>query len=171
MWPHRRQPTRLSVPGILQSRTLEWVAISFSNAWKWKVKVKSGSEVIQSCPTLSNPMDCSLPGSSVQGIFQARVLEWVAIAFSIWSEWPLPKSLQTIKAGEGVEKRECFCTVGGNVNWYSHYGRQYGDSLKKLGMKPPYDPEIPLLGIYLEEIKTEKDTCIPLFICNTIYNI
>ena len=39
--PHRRQPTRLPVPGILQARTLEWVAISFSNAWKWKVKVKS----------------------------------------------------------------------------------------------------------------------------------
>ena len=40
MWPHRRKPTRLPVPGILQARTLEWVAISFSNAWTWKVKVK-----------------------------------------------------------------------------------------------------------------------------------
>ena len=46
------------------------------------MKVKSESEVAQSCPTLSNPMDCSLPGSSVHGIFQARVLEWGAIAFS-----------------------------------------------------------------------------------------
>ena len=55
-----------SVHGILQARTLEWVAISFSNAWKWKVKVKS----------FSNPMDCSLPGSSAHGIFQATVLEW-----------------------------------------------------------------------------------------------
>ena len=45
-------------------------------------KVKSESEVAQSCPTLSDPMDCSPPGSSVHGIFQARVLEWVAIAFS-----------------------------------------------------------------------------------------
>ena len=43
--PHRRQPTRLPIPGILQARTLEWVAISFSNAWKWKVKVKSLSLV------------------------------------------------------------------------------------------------------------------------------
>ena len=42
------------------------------------MKVKSVSEVSQLCPTLSDPMDCSLPGSSVQGIFQARVLEWVA---------------------------------------------------------------------------------------------
>ena len=47
------------------------------------MKVKSESEIVQSCPTLSNPMDCSLPGSSVHGIFQARVLEWGAIAFSV----------------------------------------------------------------------------------------
>ena len=46
------------------------------------MKVKSESEVAQSSPTLSDPMDCSLPGSSVHGIFQARVLEWGAIAFS-----------------------------------------------------------------------------------------
>ena len=46
------------------------------------MKVKSESEVAQSCPTLSDPMDCSLPGSSIHGIFQARVLEWGAIAFS-----------------------------------------------------------------------------------------
>ena len=65
------------VPGILQAKTLEWVAISFSNAWKWKLKVK-----VKSCPTLSDPMDCSLPGSSIHGIFQARVLEWGATAFS-----------------------------------------------------------------------------------------
>ena len=47
------------------------------------MKVKSESEVTQLCPTLCNPMDCSLPGSSAHGIFQARVLEWGAIAFSI----------------------------------------------------------------------------------------
>ena len=47
------------------------------------MEVKSQSEVAQSCPTLSDPMDCSLPGSSVHGIFQARVLEWGAIAFSV----------------------------------------------------------------------------------------
>ena len=67
-------PPGSPVPGILQARTLEWVAVSFSNAWKWKVKVKLLSR--------SDPMDWSLPGSSVHGIFQARVLEWVAIAFS-----------------------------------------------------------------------------------------
>ena len=57
---------------------LEWIAISFSQC----MKVKSESEVPQSCPILRDPMDCSLPGFSVHGIFQARVLEWVAIAFS-----------------------------------------------------------------------------------------
>ena len=46
------------------------------------MKVKSEGEIAQSCPALSNPIDCSLPGSSVHGIFQARVLEWGAIAFS-----------------------------------------------------------------------------------------
>ena len=46
------------------------------------MKVKSEREVAQSCLTLSDPMDCSLPGSSIHGIFQARVLEWVSIAFS-----------------------------------------------------------------------------------------
>ena len=52
------------------------------------MKVKSESEVAQSCPTLCDPMDCSLPDSSIHGIFQARVLEWGAIAFSeIYSEF------------------------------------------------------------------------------------
>ena len=49
------------------------------------MKVKSESEVTQLYLTLSDPMDCSLPGSSIRGIFQARVLEWGAIAFSIWA--------------------------------------------------------------------------------------
>ena len=75
--PIDSSPPGSPVPGILQARTLEWVAISFSNAWRGKVKVKSV------CPTLSDPMDCSLPGFSVHGIFQARVLEWGAIAFSM----------------------------------------------------------------------------------------
>ena len=74
--PIDSSPPGSSVPGILQARILEWVAISFSNAWKWKV-----SEVTQSCSTLSNPMNCSPPGSSVHGILQARILEWVTSIF------------------------------------------------------------------------------------------
>ena len=75
--PRDGSPRGSAAPGILQARTLEWVAISFSRAWKRKEKVKSFSR-----PTLSDPMDCSLPGSSIHRIFQAGVLEWVAIAFS-----------------------------------------------------------------------------------------
>ena len=112
--PMDGSPPGSTVPGILHARTLEWVAISFSNAWKWKVKVKSLSCVwlfatpwtaahqapppmgfsrqeywsgvplpspvaahaaaksLQSCPTLCDPIDCSPPGSSAHGIFQAR---------------------------------------------------------------------------------------------------
>ena len=59
------------------------------------MKVKSESEVAQLCPTLSDPMDCTLPGSSVHGIFQAKVLEWGAIAFSA-NQW-CPQLLKIMK--------------------------------------------------------------------------
>ena len=72
------------------------------------------------------------------------------------------KSLQTINAGEGVEKREPSYTVGGSANWYSHYGEQCGDSLKKLGIELPYDPAIPWLGIYPKETRTERDSYTPV---------
>ena len=65
------------------------------------MKVKSESEVAQSCPTLSDPMDCSLPGSSVHGIFQARVLEWGAIAFSVGKLVTKFYSLKTEKIPTG----------------------------------------------------------------------
>ena len=70
--PHRRQPTRLPHPSDSLGKN-SGVGCQFLLQC---MKVKSESEVTQSCPTLSNPMDCSLPGSSVHGIFQARVLEW-----------------------------------------------------------------------------------------------
>ena len=62
-----------------------------------------------------------------------------------------------------MEKREPSCTVGGNVNIQPLWKRA-GRFLLKLGIKPPYDTAIPLLGIYTEETKIEKDTCIPVFI-------
>ena len=98
-----------SVHGIFQAIVLEWIAISFSRGssrprdrtwvslivdrcftiWatrevraQWYVYAAAAAKSLQSCPTLCDPMDRSLPGSSVHGIFQARVLEWVAIAFS-----------------------------------------------------------------------------------------
>ena len=76
--PHRRQPTRLPCPWDSQGKRTG-VGCHFLLQC---MKVKSKSEVAQLCPTPSDPMDCSLPGSSVHGIFQARVLEWGAIAFS-----------------------------------------------------------------------------------------
>ena len=76
---HRRQPTRLPHPWDSPGKNT-WMGCHFLLQC---IKVKSESEVAQSCPTLRDPMDCSLPGSSVHGIFQARVLEWGAIAFSV----------------------------------------------------------------------------------------
>ena len=78
VWPHRRQPTRLPHPCDSPGKNTG-VGCHFLLQ---HTKVKSESEVTQSCPTLSDLMDCSLPGSSVHGIFQARILEWGAIAFS-----------------------------------------------------------------------------------------
>ena len=80
--PHRQQPTRLPHPWASPGKNTG-VGCHFLLQC---MKVKSESEVAQSCLTLSNPMDCSLPGSSAHGIFQARVLEWGAIAFSIINE-------------------------------------------------------------------------------------
>ena len=60
-------------------------------------------------------------------------------------------------------KRESFCTVGGNVNWYSHYGEAVRRFLKKLKIELHYDPGIPLLGIYPEKNIIQKDTCTPMF--------
>ena len=76
--PHRRQPTRLPRPWDSPGKNTG-VGCHFLLQC---MKVKSESEVTQSCPTPCDPMDCSLPGSSGHGIFQARVLEWGAIAFS-----------------------------------------------------------------------------------------
>jgi len=75
--PHRRQPTRLSHPWDSPGKNTG-VGCHFLLQC---MKVKSESEVAQLCPTLSDPMDCSLPGSTIHGICQARVLEWGATAF------------------------------------------------------------------------------------------
>ena len=88
MRPHRRQPTRLPGPWDSPGKNTG-VGCHFLLQC---MKVKSEREVAQLCPTLRDPMDCSLPGSSVHGIFQARVLEWSAM--------PIPPPL-----GGGVEVR------------------------------------------------------------------
>ena len=73
--PTGGSPSGSSVPGTLEARILQWVAISFSNACMH-------AKLLQSCPTLCDPIDGSPPGSSVPGILQTRTLEWVAISFS-----------------------------------------------------------------------------------------
>ena len=73
-----------SVHGIFQARVLEWVPLPSPHSVYTtpRMNLAAAAKSLQSCPTLCDPMDCSLPGSSVHGIFQARVLEWGAIAFS-----------------------------------------------------------------------------------------
>ena len=76
VWPHRWHPTRLPVPGILQAKTLEWVAISFSSAWKWKVKVKSLSRV----RLLATPLTAAYQAPPSMGFSRQEY----------WSGVPLP---------------------------------------------------------------------------------
>ena len=103
--PHRQQPTRLPCPGDSPGKNTG-VGCHFLLQC---MKVKNESEVARSCPTLSGPMDCSPPGSSVRGTFQARVLEWGAIAFSI------VHSIDLIFLENGTfysypwDKMVCFC--------------------------------------------------------------
>ena len=82
VWPHRWQPTRLAGPWNSPSKNTGMGCHFLLQC----MKVKSESEVAQSWLTLNDPMDCSLPGSSVHGVFQARVLEWIATAFSAMPE-------------------------------------------------------------------------------------
>ena len=115
-------PPGSPIPGIPQARTLEWVAISFSNAWKWKVKVKLLSRV-----QLSDPMDCSLPGSSTHGIFQARVLELGAIAFSVYFVLPPFKEKGCLSgclvSSAGIQK--LFCAHHSNDLLMNLWGRKW----------------------------------------------
>ena len=105
MRPHRWQPTRLPCPWDSPGKNTG-VGCHFLLQCR---KVKSESEVAQSYPTLSNPMDCSPPGSSLHGIFQARLLEWGASAFSAKAtEWRSVPGLLT----EGPKESQSYRWVG-----------------------------------------------------------
>ena len=91
--PHRRQPTRLPRPWDSPGKNTG-VGCHFLLQC---MKVESESEVAQSCPTLSDPMDCSLPGSTIHGIFQARVLEWGTIVFSAYYLQRSDQSLSRVR--------------------------------------------------------------------------
>ena len=97
--PHRQQPTRLLHPWDSPGKNTG-VGCHFLLQC---MKVKSESEVAQSCPTLSDPMDCSPPGSSVHGIFQARVLERDAIAFSEAYSYTEPKLCLGLCSGNSFQ--------------------------------------------------------------------
>ena len=118
---HRRQPTRLPRPWDSPGKNTG-VGCHFLLQC---MKVKSEIEVAQSCPTLCNPMDCSPPGSSIHGIFQARVLEWGAIAFSVSMFYqrtkgglPLKFLFLESKSGELCLGYVCVWFRGGYVLFY-----------------------------------------------------
>ena len=163
MWPHRWQPTRLRPPWDSPGKNTG-VGCHFLLQC---MKVKSESEVTQSCPTLCDPMDCSLPGSSVHGIFQARVLEWVAIVFSDNRAWKYIK----LKLPKLERKRNkgnpCAVLVGTQVGTVTMENKSPAlhcmEISQKLKLELLYDPAILHLSIYQKKTKTEirKETCTP----------
>ena len=123
--PHGLQPTRLLRPWDSPGKNTG-VGCHFLLQCK---KVESESEVTQSCLTLSDPMDCSPPGSSIHGIFWATVLEWGAIAFSqlnhnaLYNQWWIPLLIQSIYIESRIviepywkdeKRRNLCCGVGWN---------------------------------------------------------
>ena len=104
MRPRRRHPTRLPRPWDSPGKNTG-VGCHFLLQC---MKVKSESEVAQSYPTLSDPMECSLPGSSILGIFQAGVLEWVAVAFSANPDQPSLKCVPLLPEWMEESVRECW---------------------------------------------------------------
>ena len=132
--PHRRQPTRLPYPWDSPGKNTGVGCHCLLQC----MKVKSESEAAQSRPTLSDPMDCSLPGSSVHGIFQARVLEWGAIAF--FDKCVYPEAILNLK--------NCF-----TPNWSFDFLFWNSDRItrscrrKKLQGKSAVPRAQPLLGV------------------------
>ena len=114
LWPCRRQPTRLPWTWDSSGKNTG-VGCHFLLQC---MRVKCESEVAQSCPTLSDPMDCSLPGSPIHGIFQARVLEWGAIAFSDEKTW---RNLNCILlSGRNQSEKASYC----ESNYVTFWKRQ-----------------------------------------------
>ena len=109
--PHRRQLTRLRHPWDSPGKNTG-VRCHFLLQC---MKVKRESEVAQSCPTLSDPTDCTLPGSCIHGILQTRVLEWVAIAFS-------------------RKQPKCPLIDGGIMEMWYAYKMEYYSTIKKKGL-------------------------------------
>ena len=117
--PHRRQPTRLPRPWDSPGKNTGMGCHFLLQG----MKVKSESEVAQSCPTLSDPMDCSLPGSSIHGIFQKRVLEWGATAFSELACYHFINAGRKQETPRDFSETKDFVTYGatGCISSHSHW--------------------------------------------------
>ena len=134
--PHRWQPTRLPCPWDSPGKNTG-VGCHFLLQC---MKVKSESEVAQSSPTLRDPMDCSLPGSSIHGIFQAWVLEWGAIAFSSGSDHELLIAKFRHKLKKVGETTRTFCYDLNQITYtvevtYRLKGLDLKQCLKKYGQR------------------------------------
>ena len=164
---HRRQPTRLPCPWDSPGKNTG-VGCHFLLQC---VKVKSESGVTQSCPTPSDPVNCSPPGSSIRGIFQARVLEWAAIAFYSpqlkvvdWSECSFASFLWKHLIRPRAESITSQCFQSPNIQ-FSHY--IFGDLTHRLAkitfpsslLKLPISPQTNQNGLREENSLMEDYTC------------
>ena len=109
----------------------------------WFQVIESESEITQSCPTLRDPMDCSLPGFSVHGIFQARMLEWVVISFSRWSSQPR-------------DQTQVSRTTGRFFTDWATREVQFKDAKKEAARNLPGSPEVETLRFHLQRCGAVK---------------
>ena len=146
-------PPGSPIPGILQARTLECVAISFSNAWKWKVKVKFLSHVLLFATRWTAAYQAPPPMGFPRPEY--------------WSGVPLPsliKKSTNNKCWRRCEEKGTILHCWWECKLVQPLWRSVWRFLKKLEIELPYDPAIPLLGIHTEDTRIERDMCTPMFI-------
>ena len=150
--PIDSSPPGSPVPGIFQARILEWVAISFSNAWKWKVKVKLLSHVW----LLATPWTTAYQVPPYMGFSRQEY----------WSGVPLPSPIKKSTNNKFYKewRKGTLLHCWWECKLIQPLWRTVRRFLQKLEIELSYDPAIPLLGKHTEETRTERDTCTPVFI-------